>query len=386
MAAAIPSPAPAGPPPGVAGWLDGVRVCICGGSGGVGKTTTSAAIASGMAARGHKVCVVTIDPAQRLADALGLDALGNEPHRVDPAPFAAAGTAFADGGELWALQLDAKRTFDDLIERLSPDARTREEILSNRIYRELSGAVAGSQEFTAIAKLHDLAATAQFDLLVLDTPPSRNALDFLDAPDRLTQFFEGRALQALLKPSGFGMKLLGRTSGLALSALKRVTGVDLLTDLSTFFRLLGGLLEGFRARAEQVDALLHDPATRFLLVTSPEREPVDEAVYFHRKLKAARMNFGGGIVNRVHVDRLGEEDVGELVDRLVQEGGLSRPLARRVAAVFADEHALAVRDRESVAHLAGRLGPDVPLLLVPHLDAEVHDAAGLLRVGRHLFQ
>lgn len=371
--------------PGVADWLDGVRVCICGGSGGVGKTTTSAAVAAGMAARGRKVCVVTIDPAQRLADALGLDALGNAPHRVDAAPFAAAGMPFAEGGELWALQLDAKRTFDDLIERLAPDERTREEILSNRIYRELSGAVAGSQEFTAIAKLHDLAATAEFDLLVLDTPPSRNALDFLDAPDRLTQFFEGRALQALLRPSGFGMKLLGRTSGFALGALKRVTGVDLLTDLSTFFRLLGGLLEGFRARAEQVETLLRDPRTRFLLVTSPEREPIDEAIYFHRKLKAARMTFGGAIVNRVHADQLGDEDAGELVGRLVDDAGLSRPLAAKVAQCFADEHALARRDRENVAHLAQRLGPSVPLLLVPHLDDDVHDAGGLVAVGAHLF-
>lgn len=368
---------------GVAGWLDGTRVCICGGSGGVGKTTTSAAIATGMAAAGLKVCVVTIDPAQRLANALGLDALGNEPHRVDPAAFAAAGLPL--GGELWALQLDAKRTFDDLIARLAPDERTREEILANRIYRELSGAVAGSQEFTAIAKLHDLAAEGDFDLLVLDTPPSRNALDFLDAPDRLTQFFEGRALQALLKPSNVGMKLLGASTGLALSVLKRVTGVDLLTDLSSFFRLLGGLLEGFRARAAQVEALLHDPATRFLLVTSPEREPIDEAVYFHRKLKSARMGFGGGIVNRVHDDHLGNGDVNDLPARLVAEAGLSAALAKRVAACFADEHALAVRDRENVAHLAERLGPEVPLVLVPHLDEDVHDAAGLVRLQRVLF-
>lgn len=372
---------------GVATLLEGTRVCICGGSGGVGKTTTSAAIATGMAARGLKVCVVTIDPAQRLANALGLDALGNDPHRVDPAAFAAAGLDLGDG-ELWALQLDAKRTFDDLIERLAPDARTRDEILSNRIYRELSGAVAGSQEFTAIAKLHDLAATGEFDLLVLDTPPSRNALDFLDAPDRLTQFFEGRALHALLRGwagPGLGMRLLGRSTGLALGVLKRVTGVDLLTDLSTFFRLLGGLMEGFRVRAEQVDALLHDPGTRFLLVTSPEREPIDEAIYFHRKLKAARMGFGGGIVNRVHADQLGDEDASELIARLVDEAGLSRPLARRVAACFTDEHALAVRDRENVALLAARLGPSVPLLLIPHLDDDVHDAAGLVRIGGHLF-
>lgn len=367
----------------VAALLDGTRVCICGGSGGVGKTTTSAAVATGMAARGLKVCVVTIDPAQRLANALGLDALGNEPHRVEEAAFAAAGLPL--DGELWALQLDAKRTFDDLIERLAPDEGTREEILANRIYRELSGAVAGSQEFTAIAKLHDLAASGAFDLLVLDTPPSRNALDFLDAPDRLTQFFEGRALQALLRPSGVGMKLLGRGTGVALSVLKRITGVDLLTDLSTFFRLLGGLLEGFRARAAQVDALLHDPATRFLLVTSPEREPIDEAIYFHRKLKSARMGFGGAIVNRVHDDHLGEQDGGDLAARLVAEAGISGALARLVADCFADEHALAVRDRENVAHLAQRLGPDVPLLLVPHLDEDVHDAGGLVRLHRFLF-
>ena len=364
-------------------WLEGTRVCICGGSGGVGKTTASAAIAAGMAARGLTVCVVTIDPAQRLADALGLAALGNEPVRVDGAPFAAAGRPL--DGELWALQLDAKRTFDDLIERLAPDPRTREEILSNRIYRELSGAVAGSQEFTAIAKLHDLAASGRFDLLVLDTPPSRNALDFLDAPDRLNAFFEGRALQALLRPGNVGMRLLGRPAGLALSVLKRITGVDLLSDLSSFFRLLGGLLEGFRARAAQVEALLRDPATTFLLVTSPEREPIDEAVYFHRKLKAARMGFGGGVVNRVHVDRLGDEPLDGLAARIVAETGLPGGLARTVADCFADEHALALRDRANVAHLRERLGPEAPLALVPHLDDDVHDAAGLLRVGGFLF-
>ena len=364
-------------------WLEGTRVCICGGSGGVGKTTTSAAIATAMAARGLTVCVVTIDPAQRLADALGLDALGNDPARVDPSSFATAGEPLK--GELWALQLDAKRTFDDLIERLAPDARTREEILSNRIYRELSGAVAGSQEFTAIAKLHDLAESGRFDLLVLDTPPSRNALDFLDAPDRLTQFFEGRALKALMKPSNVGMRLLGRPAGMAMSVLKRLTGVDLLTDLSAFFRLLGGLLEGFRARAAQVEALLHDPATTFLLVTSPEREPIDEAIYFHRKLKAARMGFGGAIVNRVHSDQLGDEPLDGLAARIVAETGLPGGLARRVTACFADEHALALRDRDNVAHLRERLGPGVPLVLVPHLDDDVHDAAGLLHVGRFLF-
>ncbi|HMJ01961.1 MAG TPA: ArsA-related P-loop ATPase, partial [Conexibacter sp.] len=157
--------------------LAGARVCVVGGSGGVGKTTTAAAIASGMAARGLKVAVVTIDPAQRLATALGLDELGNEPHRVEPERFADAGLPL--GGELWAMTLDPKRTFDELIARLAPDEATREQILANRVYRELSDAIAGSQEFTAVAKLHELAQEGDWDLLVLDTPPSRNALDFL---------------------------------------------------------------------------------------------------------------------------------------------------------------------------------------------------------------
>ena len=224
---------------GLAALLADARVCVVGGSGGVGKTTTSAALAAGMAARGLRVAVVTIDPAQRLATALGLDELGNEPHRIEPERFAAAGLPLGDG-ELWAMTLDPKRTFDELIARLSPDADTREQILANRVYRELSDAIAGSQEFTAVAKLHELAQEGDWDLLVLDTPPSRNALDFLDAPDRLRAFFEGRALQTLLRGGGAGLRLIGRGTGLVLGLLQRVTGAELLSDLSDFFRLLGG--------------------------------------------------------------------------------------------------------------------------------------------------
>ena len=175
--------------------LEGKRVVICAGSGGVGKTTTSAALAMGLAAEGLRVAVVTIDPAKRLADSLGLEDLDNEPRLVDPKRFKGHGIVME--GELWAMMLDAKRTFDELIERLAPETKTRDEILANRIYQELSGAVAGSQEFTAIAKLYDLDRSGEYDVLVLDTPPSRNALD---APDRLTGFFEGRALRVFLAP------------------------------------------------------------------------------------------------------------------------------------------------------------------------------------------
>jgi anion-transporting ArsA/GET3 family ATPase len=356
------------------------RVCICGGSGGVGKTTTSAAIAMGMAAEGRKVAVVTIDPAKRLANSLGLDELGNEPRPVDPALFEAAGVEMK--GELWAMMLDAKRTFDEVIERLAPDERTRDEILANRIYQELSNAVAGSQEYTAMSKLYDLDLEHDFDLLVLDTPPSRNALDFLDAPDRLTQFLEGRALQVFLRPTGFATRIVGRGTGMVFSVLKRVTGVDLLQDLSVFFRSLGGLIDGFKERAMQVNALLADPETVFLLVTSPEREPIDEAIYFWRKLKAARMPFGGVVVNRVHHDEAPDADPEEVAASLEDE--LGTKLAVKVAENFRDYQVLARRDHDNIERLSGKL--DEPrLCLVPYLDEDVHDVAGLARIHRFLF-
>ncbi len=355
--------------------LHGTRVCVVAGSGGVGKTTTSAAVALGMAARGLKVAVITIDPAQRLANALGLDALGGTPHRV----------ALELDGELWAMTLDPKPTFDELIVRLAPDARTREQILANRVYRELSDAIAGSQEFTAVAKLAELAQEGGYDLLVLDTPPSRNALDFLDAPDRLLHLLEGRALALLLRPGGAGLRLVGRGTGLVLGLLRRVTGADLLADLTEFFTLLGGLLGGFRTRASQVEALLREPATTFLLVTSPEREPIDEALFFQRRLRETGMTLGGAIVNRMRTDALGDVEADVLPARLVAEAGLSQALAERVAATFHDAHALARRDAAGVAHLAEQLGDGVPLLRVPLLEGDVHDVAGLTRLERELF-
>ena len=181
------------------------------------------------------------------------------------------------------MMLDAKRTFDELIERLAPDERTRDEVLSNRIYQQLSGAVAGSQEFTAVAKLYELDRSGRFDVLVLDTPPSRNALDFLDAPDRLTGFLEGRALRVFLAPTGLAAQVVGRGTSVVFSVLKRLTGVDLLDDLSVFFRALGGLVDGFKERAAGVKALLADEATTFIVITSPEREPVEEAIFFARQ-------------------------------------------------------------------------------------------------------
>jgi anion-transporting ArsA/GET3 family ATPase len=367
----------------VAQMLKHTRVCVVGGSGGVGKTTSSAAVALGMAALGAKVAVVTIDPARRLADALGLAELGNQPLRVRTEQFAAAGLAVQ--GELWAMALDSKRTFDDLIIRLAPDAGTREQILTNHLYRQLSGAIAGSQEFTAVAKLHELAQRKDFDLLVLDTPPSRNALDFLDAPTRLTQFFEGRALRALLRPTGAGMRLLGRASGMMLALLGRVTGAQLLRDLSDFFLLLGGLLGGFRERAKQVEELLHDPATTFLLVSSAEYEPTCEAISFASQLTAREMSLAGAIVNRLHAPELADLDEREESGLSARELMLPAALAAKVRASFHDACVLARRDQQNVCRLVQALGEQTPVIRVPQLAGDVHDALGLVQLHRWLF-
>lgn len=360
--------------------LKGKRVCVCVGAGGVGKTTVSAAIALGLAMRGRRVVVVSIDPARRLAGALGLAELPGEPHRIEPHTLLEHGVQAR--GELWAMMLDSKRTFDELIARLAPDERARDEVLSNRIYRELSSAVAGSQEFTAVAKLFELHRDGRWDAIVLDTPPSRNALDFLDAPDRLSRFLDGRALKALLAPGGVTRGLFGRGAGLMLSAFARVTGVNLLGELSGFFGSLAGLTDGFRERARGVEQLLRDPTTGFLIVTSPEREPAHEAEFLHAQLTRERMGFDGLIVNRVQdqgLDGYTPEQVAELLS-----GQLGAKLAARVAANLADFDVLERRDRDSVATLSLALGEPDPLL-VPYLDGDVQDLSGIAVIAGHLF-
>jgi anion-transporting ArsA/GET3 family ATPase len=358
--------------------LAGKRIIICAGPGGVGKTTTAAAVATGMAALGLKVAVVTIDPARRLADSLGLSGLGNEPHRVDPALFEPVGIDLQ--GELWAMMLDSKRTFDALIDRIAPDDAARDEVLANPIYQQLSTAVAGSQEFTAIAKLYELDQDGQFDVLVLDTPPSRNALDFLDAPDRLTGFFQGRAVRMFLRPAGIGGKVFGAGTGVVFGLLRRVTGVDLLEDLSVFFRALGGMIGDFTERASRVKALLSDPETTFLLVTSPERDPVEETIFFHGRLREQGLPFGGLIVNRVRSDA--NPDDGELTPELAEE--LGENLAGRVRTAAAELTMLAKRDAVNTRRLRRTLG-DPLVACVPQLAEDVHDLEGLAHVSEHLF-
>ena len=370
--------------------LGGKRICICAGSGGVGKTTTSAAIATGMAADGLRVCVLTIDPAKRLADSLGLRELTNEARKVDPALLRDQGIEMQ--GELWAMMLDAKATFDEVVRRNAPDEESRDRVLNNRIYNQISNALAGSQEYMAMEKLYELHEEERFDLLVLDTPPSRNALDFLDAPRRLTQFIEGRSLRVFMKPTGLAARVAGRGASVALSVMKRLLGFDLLDELSEFFTAFSGMVDGFQERARKVNELLAEPDTCFLVVCGPQGEPISEAVYFHGKLIDADLPFGGVIVNKVNVLAEGadgapepgeteaEDDLrAELAPALEDER-----LADRVAANFSDYRALAERDDRNIRALAEEMETDC-VIRVPYLDEDVHDLAGLAQINRHLF-
>ena len=357
--------------------LAGKRVVICVGSGGVGKTTVSAALALGLAMRGRRVAVVTIDPANRLAAALGLDELSSEPHRIDPGLLA---QDMRVAGELWAMMLDAKRTFDQIITRLEPDEERLAAILSNPVYRELSTAVAGSHEMSAIAKLYELYEEHDFDTIVLDTPPSRNALDFLNAPTRLLGFMEGRALQVFLAPTGLTARLFGRGTGIVFGIFARITGIDMLGELSRFFRSLSGVIDGFGAQTRAVAELLRAPSTAFVIVTSPELEPAREASFLAARLDETGMAREGLIVNRIHTYGLHGHSRAQVSELLTSE--LGERLAARVVSNLADFDILARRDAATVTRLSDEL--DHTPVQVPYLDEDIQDLTGLARIASHL--
>jgi anion-transporting ArsA/GET3 family ATPase len=285
-------------------------------------------------------------------------------------------------GELWAMMLDSKHTFDELIDRTSPNPGLAAEIKKNRVYRQLSTAVSGSQEFAAIAKLYELDQEGNFDLLVLDTPPSRNALDFLDAPGRLTSFLDGRGLKLFLRPAGFGLRVLGQSVSPLLGVLSRVAGVELLAEMSTFFQLLGDTTGEFSQRAAQVERMLRASSTAFVLVTSAQDKPMDETIWLCRALAERRLPLVGSVVNRIRRDAfagVAAEDAATLLEQLVDVS-----LAQRVIESACDHQVLAQRDEYNIARLASELVGE-PLLLIPEFDDNVHDISGLERLRRHLF-
>ncbi|HYT26403.1 MAG TPA: ArsA-related P-loop ATPase, partial [Actinomycetota bacterium] len=275
------------------------RIMICCGSGGVGKTSTAAAVAVRAAGRGRRTCVLTIDPARRLAQALGLDLLSNTPK-----PVTGRGLPQDGPGSLDAMMLDMRRTFDEVIERYARDADQADRILANRFYQRVSSTLAGTQEYMAMEKLYELHESHRYDLLVVDTPPTRSALDFLDAPDNLNELLDARAFRLLIAPAQRIGRGYLRGLNLATTAMtkmvRRLTGSDLLAEVGEFFTAFEGMYDGFRDRAQRVYDLMKHPSTAFVVVATPDEAALREAAFFAGRLAEDRMPLGALVVNRVH--------------------------------------------------------------------------------------
>jgi anion-transporting ArsA/GET3 family ATPase len=352
----------------------GVVVCV--GPGGVGKTTLAAALALQGAALGRKSLVCTIDPARRLASALGLSELGNVARPIPASELRAAGIHLKAPVE--AMMLDMKQSWDELIAR-SASPEQRERILANRFYQSLSSALAGSQEYIALEKLWELHSAGAQDLLVLDTPPTAQALDFLDAPARVMDFFGSDTAKWLLTPAlrgtKVGLRLFGLGGNLISRALSRVVGGQTLSDLATFLLAMSGMNEGFRERAQAVRALLASEETVVVLVTGPAAERREEAVRFHQSLREQGLHIAAVVVNQVHAD-VDVEDVSAA-------GRLPEPLRGKLERTLSEAHALAVADAENLQRLRAAVAP-TPLLSVPRFPGDVHDLSALWRAGAYL--
>ena len=360
------------------------QIIVCCGSGGVGKTTTSAALALRAAEQGRKVCVLTIDPARRLAQSMGLTTLDNVPR-----PVADAG---ANGGSLDAMMLDMKRTFDEVVVAHATPEKA-ESILNNPFYIALSSSFAGTQEYMAMEKLGQLHAEAgalagseaRWDLIVVDTPPSRSALDFLDAPERLSSLLDGRFIKLLLAPAKGPAKIFSAGFGLVTGAINKILGAQMLTDVQTFVAAFDTLFGGFRQRAETTYALLQAPHTAFLVVASPEPDAMREAAYFVERLAAEDMPLAGLVVNRVSV--AGAEGItgadAESSATTLRDGNETDKVTAELLAVHAERVRVETREtrlkrRFSASH------PSVPSLSVPALASDVHDLDGLRTIGELL--
>jgi anion-transporting ArsA/GET3 family ATPase len=373
--------------------IDHKRIVVCVGSGGVGKTTTAASIAVRAASEGRKTLVLTIDPARRLASSLGLEELGNEERLVPPEKFARADLPLR--GELFAMMLDTKHTFDGLVERYAPDPATRDRILKNRLYTALSGSLAGSQEYMAMEKLYEVSRERDYDLIVLDTPPTANALDFLDAPTRMINMLDTPVLRGLPKVAGAFSKKAFFGSGLIMNALGKFTGVDFFQALAEFLANFTEMFDGFKERAQKVYEGLKQPEVGFVLVTSPAHATISEALFFHDKLVAARMPFEGFIINQVHAAR-GSCDaarIDALLERLYEDRELRtiprdnlHALLQKLCRNLAEAELLAERDRASIGRLRERGGTSPFYVEVPRFHHDIFDLGGLALVARHLFQ
>ncbi len=360
--------------------LDTARILVCTGSGGVGKTTTAAALALRAAERGRRTVVLTIDPARRLAQSMGLSELDNTPRRV-------AGVDETAGGSLEAMMLDMKRTFDEIVTtHAAPDKA--EAILSNPFYQALSSSFAGTQEYMAMEKLGQLRETDDYDLIVVDTPPTRSALDFLDAPQRLTTFLDGRLVRILLAPAKAGgkayLKVVSTGFTVFTSAITRIIGTQVLQDVSQFVAALETMFGGFRERADATYALLKAPGTSFVVIAAPERDALREAAYFVERLGEESMPLSGVVVNRVHRSGAGAltAERSTAAAQVLESAGGDR-LTEAVLRLHAQRLARSAREQRLQDRFRGA-HPGVPLVEVAAQPGDVHDLDGLRGVGADL--
>ncbi len=364
----------------IADIVDHAEVIVCCGSGGVGKTTTAAVIGIEAARRGRRVVVVTIDPARRLADALGLpDGLTGEPQLVPLAPTADQ----ADGGGLWAMMLDTPAMFERVVRAHATNSEQADRIVNNRLFLNIAGALSGTQEYMASEALHELHGDERFDLVVVDTPPSRNALNFLEAPGVLSRFLDHKAFKLLMMPTRSGLKILTVATQPLLRAIGRVVGSEVLADAVAFFQAFAGMDVGFRERAEAVTGLLHAGTTRFVLVTSPQCDTVAEATWFADQLSHQGFVVAAVVVNRLH-PTFGE---GSASDARRRADTASARDDHDLAALWtnlAELRSIAIAERAELAPLVERVGAD-SIVEVPLLPEDVHDVAALTVLGTHLF-
>jgi anion-transporting ArsA/GET3 family ATPase len=358
------------------------KIVVCCGSGGVGKTTTAAALGLRAAERhGRRTVVLTIDPARRLAQSMGLNELDNTPRQVKGVDTGAT------GGELHAMMLDMKRTFDEVVQAHTTAQRAAE-IFANPFYQAMSSTFSGTQEYMAMEKLGQLRSREEWDLIVVDTPPSRSALDFLDAPARLSRFLDGRMLRLLLAPARSGgrsmFSLVTASFGLFSRAVQKILGAQLLTDLSGFVAALDSMFGGFRERADETYRILQDPQTAFLLVAAPEHDAIREAAYFAERLVAERMPLAGLVLNRTHRVQL------STIDAAAAEAAaatLDRTGDQQITADALRVHARLLRQAEREVRVAATFTaafPTVPAVAVAAQPADVHDVDGLRTIAEAL--
>ena len=367
------------------------RIVICVGSGGVGKTTMAATIAAEAAIAGRKTLVLTIDPARRLANSLGLKELDNTESRIPAEVFSRA--KIKPQGELWGMMLDVKRTFDELIMRIAPTDDAADRILRNHYYQNLSDALAGSQEYMAMEKLHEVQAERDYDLIVVDTPPTKHALDFLEAPNRMADFLDGKVIQWFLKPymmaGKVGVAFAQRSAALAFKMLERFTGYEAMADLAEFFLAFDGMYEGFKERAQHVKDLLAADSTAFVLVTSPRSPAIDEAEFFYQRLTRDRMQPLAVVFNRVHT--WDADDYGAYIAGVRAAGERLLPRFPNYAPaldVLLDNAVtlakLAEADERAIDTFLGRVTSAADTYRVPAFAADVHDLPTLLKLGEYL--